>query len=149
VVCNGGFVVVTHNGGVSWTQTGLIGTVSGWNGFNSNAEWADDSTLYIASESPSSAVRVAKSTNGGISFTRADTGLPNVPVARLLVSPFDKNTIYAATFLGVYRSTNGGASWARFGANLPMVEVDDLYLSPDGSFLRVATFGRGVWEIQL
>jgi hypothetical protein len=72
-----------------------------------------------------------------------------VPVARLLVSPFDKNTIYAATFLGVYRSTNGGASWARFGANLPMVEVDDLYLSPDGSFLRVATFGRGVWEIQL
>jgi hypothetical protein len=27
--------------------------------------------------------------------------------------------------------------------------VDDLYLSADGSFLRVATFGRGVWEIQL
>jgi len=149
VACNGGFVVVTHNGGVSWTQSGLIGTVSGWVGFNSNVEWADNSTLYIASESPSSAARVAKSTNGGISFTRADTGLPNVPVARLLVSPFDKNTIYAATFLGVYRTTNGGASWARFGANLPMVEVDDLYLSPDGSFLRVATFGRGVWEIQL
>jgi len=27
--------------------------------------------------------------------------------------------------------------------------VDDLYLPPDGSFLRIATYGRGVWEIQL
>lgn len=147
VVCNGGFVVFTHNGGVSWTQTGLIGTVSGWAGFNSNVEWADNNTLYVASESPSSAARVAKSTNGGASFVRSDTGLPNVPVARLLVSPLDKNTIYAATFLGVYRSTDAGATWSRFGAGLPMVEVDDLYLAPDGSFLRIATFGRGVWEI--
>ena len=149
VVCNGGFVVVTHNGGVSWTQTRLIGTVPGWAGFNSNVEWADNSTLYIASESPSPAGRVAKSTNGGLSFTRADAGLPNVPVSRLLVSPLDKNTIYAATFLGVYRTTDAGATWARFGANLPMVEVDDIYMPPDGSFLRIATFGRGVWEIHL
>lgn len=147
VVCNGGFVVVTHNGGASWTQTGLIGTVSGWVGFNSNVEWADNNTLYIASESPNPAARVAKSTNGGVSFVRSDTGLPNVPVARLLVSPLDKNTIYAATFLGVYRSTDAGATWSRFGAGLPMVEVDDLYLAPDSSFLRIATFGRGVWEI--
>jgi len=147
VVCNGGFVVVTHNGGTSWTQTGLIGSVAGWAGFNSNVEWADNNTLYVASESPSPAARVAKSTNGGASFVRSDTGLPNVPVARLLVSPLDKNTIYAATFLGVYRSTDAGATWSRFGAGLPMVEVDDLYLAPDGSFLRIATFGRGVWEI--
>lgn len=147
VVCNGGFVVITHNGGVSWSQTGLIGTVSGWAGFNSNVEWADNNTLYIASESPSPAARVAKSTNGGASFVRSDTGLPNVPVTRLLVSPLDKNTVYAATFLGVYRSTDAGATWSRFGASLPMVEVDDLYLAPDGSFLRIATFGRGVWEI--
>lgn len=147
VVCNGGFVVITHNGGVSWTQTGLIGTVPSWAGFNSNAEWADNDTLYIASESPGSSSRVAKSTNGGLSFVRSDTGLPNVPISRLLVSPLDKNTVYAGTFLGVYRSTDGGAHWARFGAALPFVEVDDIYISPDGSFLRAATFGRGVWEI--
>jgi hypothetical protein len=147
VVCNGGFVVITHNGGVSWTQTGLIGTVPSWAGFNSNAEWADNDTLYIASESPGSSSRVAKSTNGGLSFVRSDTGLPNVPISRLLVSPLDRNTVYAGTFLGVYRSTDGGAHWARFGAALPFVEVDDIYISPDGSFLRAATFGRGVWEI--
>ena len=147
-MCNGGFVVVTHNGGATWTQAALIGTVPTWQGFNSNAEWADSTTLYIASESPNPASgRVAKSTDGGLTFSNASTGLPDVPVARLAVSPVDKNTVYAATFLGVYRTTNGGASWSRFGAGLPFVEVDDIYIAPDASFLRIASFGRGVWEI--
>jgi photosystem II stability/assembly factor-like uncharacterized protein len=111
-------------------------------------EWADDSTLYLASESPIPGGRIAKSTNGGLTFSRADTGIPDVPVNRVLVSPVNPNTVFAATFLGVYRSTNGGTSWSRFGAALPFVEVRDLYMPPDGSFLRVSTFGRGVWEIQ-
>lgn len=147
VACSGGFVVVTHNGGATWTQAALIGTVPGWQGFNSNAEWADNSTLYIASESPVSGSRVAKSTDGGATFTNMSTGLPDVPIARLAVSPVDKNTVYAATFLGVYRTINGGLSWSRFGAGLPFVEVDDIYIAPDASFLRAASFGRGVWEI--
>jgi hypothetical protein len=147
VVCNGGFVVTTHNGGATWQQAALIGTVPNWQGFNSTAEWADNTTLYIGSESPVSGSRVAKSTDGGLTFVNVSTGLPNVPVARLVVSPTDKNTVYAATFLGVYRTTDGGAHWSRFGAGLPMVEVDDIYIAPDASFLRIGTFGRGVWEI--
>ena len=148
VACNGGFVVVTHNGGATWTQAGLIGTVTAWQGFNATVEWADNTTLYIGSESPiAGSGRVAKSTDGGLTFTNVSTGLPDVPVIRLAVSPVDKNTVFAATFLGVYRSTNGGASWSRFGAGLPFVEVDDIYIAPDASFLRIASFGRGVWEI--
>src|SRR5262249_13221289 len=76
VVRTGGFVVVTHNGGATWTQAALIATVPGWQGFNSNAEWADNATLYIASESPVSGSRVAKSTDGGLTFVNASTGLP-------------------------------------------------------------------------
>jgi hypothetical protein len=148
VACNGGFVVVTHNGGATWTQAGLIGTVPAWQGFNATVEWADNTTLYIGSESPiAGSGRVAKSTDGGLTFTNVSSGLPDVPVIRLAVSPADKNTVFAATFLGVYRTTNGGASWSRFGAGLPFVEVDDIYIAPDASFLRIGSFGRGVWEI--
>ena len=155
VACLSGFVVITHDGGANWIQTNLTDSatnptrVPGWGGFNSTVEFADNNTIYIGSENPSPGARVAKSTDGGASFTRADTGLPNVPVARLLVSPADKNTVYAATFLGVYRSTDGGASWSRFGAGLPMVEVDDLNVIDGGKTLRAATYGRGVWEISL
>jgi hypothetical protein len=147
VVCNSGFVVFTHDGGATWGQNGLIQTVPGWQGFNATVAWADNNTLYVGSESPISGGRVAKSTNGGASFVRADTGLPDVPVNRILVSPTNPNTLYAATFLGVYRSVNGGSNWSRFGAALPFVEVRDLYMPPDGSFLRVASYGRGTWEI--
>src|SRR6185312_12892268 len=50
---------------------------------------------------------------GGLTFVNASTGLPDVPVSRLVVSPLDKNTVFAATFLGVYRTTDGGAHWRR------------------------------------
>ena len=42
---------------------------------------------------------------------------------RLLAAPNDPsgNTVYAATWLGVYRTTDGGASWSQFGAGLPTV----------------------------
>jgi hypothetical protein len=152
VVCNGGWVVVTHDGGTTWHQTPLIGTVTNWQGFNSNAEWADNDTLYIASENPfpsfGPVARVAKSTDGGLTFSESSSGLPDVPINRVLVSPVTSNTLYAATYLGVYRSTDAGANWSRFGAGLPQVEVRDLYVPPDGSFLRIATYGRGVWETQ-
>jgi 3-polyprenyl-4-hydroxybenzoate decarboxylase len=30
---------------------------------------------------------------------------------------------------------------------MPLMAVRDLYIAPDGSFVRAATFGRGVWEL--
>ena len=66
-----------------------------------------------------------------------------------MVEECDAGTLFAATDLGVYRTTDGGAHWTLFGSHLPQVRVTDLYIPPDGSFLRVATYGRGVWEISL
>ncbi|BAC89565.1 nucleotidyl transferase AbiEii/AbiGii toxin family protein [Gloeobacter violaceus] len=43
----------------------------------------------------------------------------------------------------------GGAHWQLFGAGLPAVQVSDLYLPADGSFLRVSTYGRGIWQVAL
>jgi hypothetical protein len=43
---------------------------------------------------------------------------------------------------------DGGASWHLYGSGLPMVVVSDLYMPTDGSYLRVSTYGRGVWEIR-
>jgi photosystem II stability/assembly factor-like uncharacterized protein len=149
-VSPGGTILITADGGKTWARRSTL--VSGYAGFNSTIAYANNSVLYVASENPGSQpVRVLKSTDGGVTWAAASTGLPNVPIDRLLAAPNDPsgNTVYAATWLGVYRTTNGGVSWSQIGAGLPTVEVSDLYMPADGSFLRAATYGRGVWDLQL
>ncbi len=157
-----GYLMLTANGGSSWNEVFLgaldqagaqvAGSlVAGWQGYNANVAWANNNTLYACSESPlTNAVRVAKSTNGGSTWTAANVGLPDIPVTKLAVDPGDGtgNTVYAATWLGVYRTTNGGATWSVFGTGLPQGRATDIWVAPDSSSIRVATWGRGVWELQ-
>lgn len=111
----------------------------------------------MASVAPSSSAHhLWKSANGGTSFSAIDgtaaasNGLPfGVPIHVVKNLPGDSNTLFVGTDFGVYESTDGGATWARFGTGLPLVAVRDLYLAPDKTYLRVATFGRGVWEAPL
>jgi hypothetical protein len=147
-----GRVIVTTDGGASWTVTVLTGTVRGWTGFNSAASWASNGTLYLSSESPNPGdTRLARSTDNGVTWQRADFGLPDVAVADIVADPRDSTgrTVYAATWIGVYVTTNAGFSWKLYGAGLPNVYAAGLYLSPKEDFLRVATYGRGVWEIDV
>jgi len=143
----GGRVFLTSNGGTTWTFTPIGAQVPGFS-FTSNVAFASNSVLYVTSENPaSSAVQVVKSIDGGLTWAASDTGLPEAPVLKLQVDPRNTSTLYAATYLGVYRSTNAGATWQKFGNGLPSVTASDIYMPPDGSFIRVSTFGRGVWEI--
>jgi hypothetical protein len=152
VASTGGRVALSGDGGATWSVVSLNSEVPGFSSFTSNVTWSSNSTVFVTSlnQNPA-AVHVVKSTRGGApgSWTAAQTGLPAVPVTRLRVDPRDRSgqTIYAATHLGVYRTTNGGASWDLFGTGLPQVAVTDIYTSPDGSRVQIATFGRGVWEV--
>jgi hypothetical protein len=150
----GGRLAITTNGGASWVERNLITATAGaFQGFITSSAWAaNNQTIYVAGENPSpGTLRLVKSTDGGVSWAAAGTGLPDVPINRIIVAPGDVsgNTVYAATWIGVYRTTNGGASWSLFGAGLPRVEVSDLYIPADGSVLKISTYGRGVWEIKL
>ncbi len=96
--------------------------------------------------------RLWKTIDGGQTWTSivgADPAprLPNVPVYVVKYDPIEAKTIYAGTDLGVYITLDGGATWDRMGEGLPMVPVRDMYVARNQDFIRVATYGRGVWEI--
>ena len=148
---NGGRAFVTHNGGASWTQAAAVPNNS--LSMQSIAfDPTDPSIVYLSSVAPDSAAsHVWKSTDGGASFQAVDvqSGLPfGVPVNVMKVDPLHPATVYAGTHLGLYVSTNGGSTWARFGTGLPLVSVTDIYLSPTEDTMRLATYGRGVWELR-
>ncbi len=75
--------------------------------------------------------------------------LPQVPVNAFVVDPLNSNYIYAGTDIGVYSSTDGGANWTPFGTGLPRVAVFDMLAVPTGRMLRIATHGKGMYQIPL
>ena len=153
----GGFLDITTNGGASWTDLDLITLVPGYQGFVTNVTWQDNQTLWITAVAQvPGAVRVIKATIANpadswaaATFTPMQDGLPDVPVTRVYIDPRDAShrTVYAATHVGVYRTLDGGQSWEPYSNGLPTVRVNDIYMPPDGSFMRIATYGRGIWEL--
>ncbi len=105
----------------------------------------DDPDVAYAALCHRTAETVFRTIDGGASWGRRGRGLPlgfHCHVVR-----FDpKGGLYAGTDIGVYRSTDDGAHWHRFGDLLPNCMAHDLRVLPNGP-TRVATFGRGVWEL--
>ncbi|HET6400729.1 MAG TPA: FlgD immunoglobulin-like domain containing protein [Candidatus Kapabacteria bacterium] len=56
-------------------------------------------------------------------------------------------TWYAATDFGMYETTNAGQSWSFMGPGL--FPCRDVQIASNGVTMRVATYGRGLWETTL
>jgi photosystem II stability/assembly factor-like uncharacterized protein len=163
----GGRGYVTTDGGANWFQSkpawsNAAGTVvlgGMWTiafdptDATGNTFWMGSKAAVLTDGSPvlDTIGHIFRTTDKGQTWTAmsgSGTGrLPNVPINVIKLDPNDATAIYVGTELGLYRSTDSGQSWARFGTGLPMVSVTDIAVAIDGSAVRVATFGRGFWEL--
>jgi hypothetical protein len=82
-------------------------------------------------------------------WTASSNGIPSIPINALVIDPQKSARVFAGTDMGVYISENGGANWSPYGQGLPRVAVFDMAIQPTSRTLRVATHGRGMWEIGL
>lgn len=75
-------------------------------------------------------------------------GLPNVPINDLLLLE-DNKTLFAATDIGVFIKEDTNKAWRLFNEGMPSLLCNDLEYHKETGILRVATFGRGIWETKL
>ena len=102
-----------------------------------------------------------RSVDGGAHWLNISSNLPNAPANSVVVDPNDANTLYVALDTGVYvttQVTNCATTncWSVYGTQLPNAPAVQLLAAaaiPTGDGrtgeLRVATYGRGIWQIPL
>lgn len=132
------------------------------NGFDISSIYVDPhtsggQTVYLTVQGVGS-LHAYRSTDGGSTWQNISNGLSDAPANSIVIDPNDANTVYIATDAGVYYTQNVSscaqpvsACWSPLGTALPNVPVTQLSLAngSSGPVLLAATYGRGVWQINL
>ena len=130
---------VTTDDGTTWATRSAPATIN-----DITVDPTNPSKIWIACNSTSN--RVLVSTDGGATFTNISSNLPAI-VARTVVT--DDNTprgIYVGMNIGVFYQQEGASGWTNFSDNLPLVAINELEIQKAAGKIRVASYGRGVWE---
>jgi len=77
-------------------------------------------------------------TNGGGSWTKINTGLPDRWITRVTADPLDDSVAYVtlsgyksgSSLPHIYRTTNRGNAWQSISSNLPEAPVNDVIVDP-------------------
>lgn len=144
-------LVRSLDGGTSWDDiTHNLGAVAGGNFMRLQADPFDGNTFYLLKNAYSGAI-VIKTTDFGVTWTDISSNLPKVPVNDLFVDPVNAGVMYLGNDFGVYRTTNQGENWERMNNGMPFVPVLDFdcFDFEDTRLLRAATYGRGIFELDL
>ena len=91
-----------------------------------------------------------KSIDGGNNWTNISGTLPNIPVNCIELDKNNTNeAVYIGTDLGVYTTDSTLTDWILFNNDLPHVIVNELEIQYQSNKLFAATYGRGLWSIDL
>lgn len=149
-VARSGGLFKTINGGTSWsTITGTLPVASAAI-TRLAVKDTDPNTVWVTFSGYSAGNKVFKTTNGGTTWTNVSAGLPNLPVNCIVYTPnLSIDAVYVGCDVGVYYLDNAQPSWQPYFTGLPNSGVEDLEIYRATGKLRAATYGRGVWQVDL
>lgn len=75
--------------------------------------------------------------------------LPNVPANCIVMQKDSPDRLYVGTDVGVFYSDYGSNIWQQYGDNLPNIIVNDIDIQYPSKKLKIATWGRGMWETDI
>ncbi|MFZ4399624.1 MAG: VPS10 domain-containing protein [Bacteroidales bacterium] len=137
----------TVNGGTTWTDIshGLPGnTITHIEISSSNPE-----VIWISFSAYSAGQKIFTSRNGGVNWINYSGTLPNLPANCIVADNQLNEGLYIGMDVGIYYRDTLLTDWELYSNNLPNVIINDLSISTSINKIRVATFGRGIWESPL
>ncbi|NOT52864.1 MAG: PKD domain-containing protein [Chitinophagaceae bacterium] len=139
---DGATLWVTTNDGANWTTRSAPAAIN-----DIAIDPADPNKIWVALNSTTN--RVMVSTNGGATFTNVSTGLPAIVARTIVVDDNTPRGLYVGMNIGVYYKLESDPSWSDYSTNLPLVAINELEIQKSSGKIRVATYGRSVWESPL
>ncbi|MBL0272670.1 MAG: PKD domain-containing protein [Chitinophagaceae bacterium] len=136
---NGNTLYVTTDDGANWVTRTAPSTIN-----DIAVDPTNPSKIWIACNSTTN--RVMVSTDAGATFTNISGNLPAIIARTVVVDNQTPRGIYVGMNIGVYYKDEASPNWVTYSDNLPLVAVNELEIQFASGKIRVATYGRGVWE---
>jgi PKD repeat protein len=99
--------------------------------------------------------KMFRSSDKGATWTDITYGLPGVNIYDIITDDYNlaQETVFISSAVGIYYWHPGMTRWILFTQGFPTIaEITDMGIFNDGtsnSVLRIATYGRGVWETSI
>ncbi len=133
----------TSDGGTTWTD---ISPSNGFSNINYIAVNPINEDELILALSGTNEVYV-ESLDGGATWTSIISNLPAIGSQCVAYEEGVNGGVYVGMSPGIYFRPTGSTDWSNVSINLPNVNVVELEIR--NSVLYAATFGRGLWKIDL
>ena len=142
-------ILRTTDGGLTWTNvTGTLPSAT-CAITHISVDYNDPMHVYVTTSGYDPANKVFSSATGGTTWTNLSSGLPNIPADCIAIDSSTPGAIFVGTDIGVYYTDSLHPGWAIYSTGLPNVIANDLETNYANHKVRVATYGRGVWENDL
>ena len=141
-----GLIHITKDGGKHWKNITPT-AITSWSKVSMiDASRFDANTAYVAVNRircDDGAAYIYKTTDGGISWKKITTGLPNEPINSVREDAVRKGLLFAGSENAVYFSLDAGDHWQSLRLNMPASSIRDLVIKDDD--LVIGTHGRSFW----
>jgi hypothetical protein len=136
----------TTNGASTWSGCANVGGIPTF----ITIDPTNENRLWVTVSGYSGGNKVFQSVNGGVSWTNISYNLPNLPANCSVYQPGSNDRLYIGMDVGVYTKDASSNTWTLYNTGLPNTPVSDFEISPAApGLLRVATYGRGVYQVDL
>ncbi|WP_397447350.1 T9SS type A sorting domain-containing protein [Polaribacter sp. R77954] len=141
---------IPTDGSAATSITGATNIGNGVNIESIDFITANSNYIYVTSKGYNDGNKIFASRDGGATFRNITNNLPDVIINKVLFQQANALPImFFATNVGVYFTKSEGATWHKLGNGLPNVDVKDIEINYTAQKLVAATFGRGLWSIDI